>query len=246
MIRVLDMGARREEPQIVPKVKRRGARTALPERPNARARSRAACPRARRGERRARRTSSRRDGAARCPPGKRRPTAAGSSSSASARPTTAAIESPVRAASVSTSAGSWPSARSDRAHGGVGLCASRRRRAGRRAARDDPELVEDVLRGLDELRAFANEPVPAFRERRMDRARQREHFAPLLAGESRGDERAGRQRCLDDEHAARRGRSRAGCGAGNSASAAACPTANSEMTRPRAASSCARSRLRAG
>ena len=87
-----------------------------------------------------------------------------------------------------------------RAHGGVGFGACVRGRHARCAA-DDTEFVEDVLRRLDELRAFANQLVPALRERGMDRTRQGEHFAALFAGESRGDERAGRERCLHHEHA---------------------------------------------
>ena len=43
----------------------------------------------------------------------------------------------------------------------------------------------------------------ALRKRRMDRAGQREDLASLLAGEARGNERAGRERRLDDEHAPR-------------------------------------------
>ena len=130
--------------------------------------------------------------------------------------------------------------------------ARRRRAAVRRVATSAatapamPQLLEHVLRGLDELRAFADQLVTALRERRMDRAGNREHVAALLAGEARGDERARRQRRLDDEHAAREpadqaiaarkvllARRRAGRELGQRAP-------------PRAAISCARSRLRAG
>ena len=56
--------------------------------------------------------------------------------------------------------------------GGVGTAAS---------ACADPQLVEHVLRGFDELRAFADQLVAAFRERRMNRAGNREDLAALLA-----------------------------------------------------------------
>ncbi len=74
--------------------------------------------------------------------------------------------------------------------------------ATRRPARAEAELVEHVLRRFDELRAFADQLVAALRERRMDRARDREHFAALLARPPRRDQRSRRQRRLDDQHAA--------------------------------------------
>ena len=60
----------------------------------------------------------------------------------------------------------------DCAHRGTRRCALRGiGAAGALAAGKIAELVEDVLRRLDELRAFADELVRALRERRMDRAR---------------------------------------------------------------------------
>ena len=64
------------------------------------------------------------------------------------------------------------------------------------------DLGQHVVRGLDELRAFADQPMRPFRERRMNGTGNGEHVAALLARKSRGDERARRQRCLDDEHTA--------------------------------------------
>ena len=52
------------------------------------------------------------------------------------------------------------------------------------------ELVENIGRGLDEFRAFANQLVTTLRERRMDRTGNREHVAALVTGEPRGDERS--------------------------------------------------------
>src|SRR5439155_8706571 len=59
-------------------------------------------------------------------------------------------------------------------------------------------------RGLDELRAFAQQLVTPFGERRMDRARQREHFAALLACEPCCDERTRRNRRFDHKNATRK------------------------------------------
>ena len=108
-----------------------------------------------------------------------------------------------------------------------------------------PQLLEHVLRGLDQLRAFADQLVAALRERRMDRAGDREHVAALLAGEARGDQRARRQRRLDDEHAAREpaiSRLRRG----KFSLRGGVPGGNSDTSAPRAAIACASSRLRAG
>src|SRR6185295_6376541 len=72
-----------------------------------------------------------------------------------------------------------------------------------RSRRVKTELREYVLRSLDELRAFADQLVAAAGKRRVDGARDRENVAALFARPSRSDERAGRERSLDDEHAAR-------------------------------------------
>src|SRR5262249_35053974 len=70
---------------------------------------------------------------------------------------------------------------------------------GRRPQR---ELFEDVLRSLDELRSFADQPMAALRKRRVDRAGEREDLASLLGGEPCGDQRPRVERCFDDEDAA--------------------------------------------
>ena len=70
--------------------------------------------------------------------------------------------------------------------------------------RADAELGEYILRRFHQLGAFANQLVTALGERRVDRAWNREYFAALLARPARGDQRARRQRRLDDEHASRK------------------------------------------
>jgi hypothetical protein len=81
-----------------------------------------------------------------------------------------------------------PQGLQQRAPGGIGDRGLRPGRRRRRLERQ-PQLVQNVLRRLDELRAVADQPMAAFGERRVDRAGQRK-TAPLLAGEAGGDERA--------------------------------------------------------
>ena len=53
----------------------------------------------------------------------------------------------------------------------------------------------------DQRRALLEQPVSSLRARIKRRAGQREHFEALLAGEPRGDQRAGTARRLHDHHA---------------------------------------------
>src|SRR6516225_4684104 len=71
------------------------------------------------------------------------------------------------------------------------------------------ELREDVFGGFDELRAVANQPMTTARQRRVYRSWNREDLPALLPGETRGDERARLERCLDHQHAARQSRKEA-------------------------------------
>ena len=110
------------------------------------------------------------------------------SSSWTSSAASADVAMPVRAASVSMSAGSAPSAASRGSSVSVvGAC--RTRRGGCRVA-GHAEFLQDVLRGLDELGALADQLVTALRQRRVDRAGNREDFAALLARIARGDQRA--------------------------------------------------------
>src|SRR5205814_2476771 len=60
------------------------------------------------------------------------------------------------------------------------------------------EFLENALRALDQLRALLAQRMTAAGERRVDRARDGEHFAALFCGEACSDERPGIQRSLDD------------------------------------------------
>jgi len=64
------------------------------------------------------------------------------------------------------------------------------------------QLLEDVVRGLDQLRALADQPMAAARKRCVDRAGNREHVSPGFGSEPRSDQRTRLQRGLDDQRAA--------------------------------------------
>src|SRR6185503_7719918 len=65
------------------------------------------------------------------------------------------------------------------------------------------QLAHDVVDRFTEDRAVANEIVSAATARIERRARHREDIAPLLEGETRGNERTRTQRGLNDQHAER-------------------------------------------
>src|SRR4029079_15178101 len=77
-----------------------------------------------------------------------------------------------------------------------------RQRAGGSPRRGQAQLFQDILRRLDELGAFLDQAMAPFRKRRMNRAGNRKHFAALLRGKARSDERAAVQRRLDDQDTA--------------------------------------------
>src|SRR5258708_3435592 len=62
------------------------------------------------------------------------------------------------------------------------------------------QFLEHVLRGFNELRSIADQPMSALGEGGVDGPGNREHFAPLLCREARGDERAAVQCGFDYEH----------------------------------------------
>ena len=154
---------------------------------------------------------------------------------------------PVRAASASMSTGSWPSAASTvRASGSSSGASSRAPGppvpAGPPPARRSSSRMSCAV--STSFAPFADQPVAALGERRVDRAGQREHLAPLLGGQARGDERARGQRRFDDQHAAREAADRCDCDAGSSAVSGGVPGANSVSSSPCPAIAWARSRLR--
>src|SRR5262245_45738556 len=77
-------------------------------------------------------------------------------------------------------------------------------RRGVPAGAESAELGEHVLGRLDELGTRLDERVAPLGERRVNRTGHREHLAALIGRGSRGDERAGGERRLDDEAAARK------------------------------------------
>ena len=88
--------------------------------------------------------------------------------------------------------------------------------------------------------------MAALRERRMDRAGNREHFAALLARKARRDQRSRRQRRLDDEHAARKAADQAVAAREVLLARRRARQEFGQQARRFARSRCARSRLRAG
>src|SRR5215467_7990166 len=69
-----------------------------------------------------------------------------------------------------------------------------------------PQRIDDFTGALDEHRAVADQLVASARERMMDRARNREHVAPLVARRAGRDQRARTQARFDDERAEREAR----------------------------------------
>ena len=118
-------------------------------------------------------------------------------------PTSTATSRSQRAASSSASNGSKPSAVNERVF--VGLRPDRDTApAGRSAGR--AAFVEHVVDRVDELRALPDQLVAALRERRMDRAGQREDVAAGFGREPRGDQRPGSCGRLHHDDAARQAR----------------------------------------
>ena len=68
------------------------------------------------------------------------------------------------------------------------------------------QLAHDVVDGLAEDRAIADQIIGAAAARIERRARHGEDIAALFEREARGDERARAQRRFDDEHAERAAR----------------------------------------
>ena len=113
---------------------------------------------------------------------------------------------PVRAISSSRPIGSKPSAsRTGSLAAGARACAGAVD-ATRAHARERRQLVDDVVRAVDQLGALLDERVAAARLRRVDRARDREDVAAGLEREPRRDQRARLHGRLDDQRAARQRR----------------------------------------
>src|SRR5207245_10459401 len=58
------------------------------------------------------------------------------------------------------------------------------------------EFLENILRALDQLRALFDQRMTASGERRVDRARDGEHFSALFCGEARSRKRTDTQASL--------------------------------------------------
>ena len=136
----------------------------------------------------------------------------------------------------------------DRARAMVRAWCGRRRASSKRSRRpsgeqpaDRVQVLDDLLRGLDELRTIADQPMAAVRQRVVDRAGQREDLAALLGGQARGDQRSRVQAGLDHERAqaqagddavaAREMLGRAGMPGGNSVTSAPLSTMRARQFR---------------